>query len=344
MTATIKDIAARLGISHTTVSRALRGYPYVNEELRQRVRQVADEMNYRPNALARGLKGMRSQLVGLIIPDLLNDFYATAATIIQAELAREGFRLLLSVSGNDPQSEAAYLNAMREERVQGLILVPCSRNERALSEYAAEGVPVIEFTRRSSTSLDAILPDDAGGAQMATEHLLRLGHTRIGIIIGQRALSTTRGRVEGYRRALKVWGLSVDESLIKMARFDRASGRQATEELLDLPTPPTSIFATSNVLLLGALQTLESRKVKIPENISLVGFGNPDWCAVWRPPITTVAFATEEMSILAVKTLLQRMRRSDGRGSTRPTLTRLGCSLLERESTAPQGTHHGRSR
>jgi|GEM_PF-6942404 len=110
--------------------------------------------------------------------DLLNDFYATAATIIQAELAKEGYRLLLSVSGNDPQCEAAYLSAMQEERVQGLILVPCSRNEQALSEYAAEGVPVIEFARRSSTSLDAILPDDTGGAQAATEHLLRLGHTR----------------------------------------------------------------------------------------------------------------------------------------------------------------------
>src|SRR5918912_720101 len=140
MPTTIKDIAARLGVSHSTVSRALQGHPYVNEALRQRVVETARALNYRPNALARGLKGLGSRVVGLIIPDLLNDFYASAATIIQARLAAEGYRLLLGVSANEPRNELAYLRAMREERVEGLIWVPRAAHREALREYAEEGV------------------------------------------------------------------------------------------------------------------------------------------------------------------------------------------------------------
>ncbi len=338
MPVTIKDIAARLGISHSTVSRALRGSPHVDEELRRTIRETARELNYRPNALARGLKGMRTQVVGLIIPDLMNDFYATAATIIQAELAKEGYRLLLSVSGNDPCSEHAYLSAMREERVEGLIWVPCSSSPQVLREYAEEGVPVIEFVRRSCKGLDAVLPDDAGGARVATEHLLKLGHTRIGIIGGQRTLSTALGRAKGYLQALQEAGMKPVPELIKVVRFDRESGWQATQELLSLPSPPTALFATSNVLLVGALRALDEHRIRVPEEMSLVGFGNPEWCAFWRPPITTVAFAIEEMAVAAVQTLLKRIRARSTTAHRKPLISRHECRLLVRESTAASPT------
>jgi DNA-binding LacI/PurR family transcriptional regulator len=343
MPATIKDIAAQLGISHSTVSRALSGYPYVNEVLRRRVHDAARELRYQPNALARGLKGRRTRLVGLIIPDLMNDFYASAATVIQATLAQAGHRLLLSVSNNDSRSELAYLRAMREERVEGLIWVPRRRNEAALREFAEDGVPVVEFARHTREHLDSVVADDVGGAEAATRHLLERGHQRIGVILGQTDLSTGRERLEGYRRALAERSVAMDDDLVKVGRFDRAWGRRATEELLDMRRPPTALFATSSELAVGALRVLDERGIAIPSAISLVGFGDPEWFAIWRPPITTVAFPIQDLAVTAASTLLRRIRAkggpdhresSDFDAPSMPVQVRLSCHLIVRASTA----------
>ena len=338
MPTTIKDIAARLNISHATVSRALSDFPYVSDDLRRRVRETAVELNYRPNALARGLKGSRSSVVGLIIPDLLNDFYASAATVIQATLAAEGYRLLLCVSNNDPQSEVAYLRALREERVEGLIWVPRRRNDRALREFADEGVPVVEFARRESPRVDAVVADDLGGAYAATTYLLELGHSQIGLIVGQAELSTGRERLEGYQRALRDAGVEADDRYVRIGRFDRAWGRRATAELLDLPDPPTALFATSSELVVGVLKALDERGLCPPHDISLVGFGDPEWFAIWRPPITTVAFPTADLAHAVAHALLRkikaRAKAADGDESpSRPVRFRLDCHLVIRQST-----------
>jgi DNA-binding LacI/PurR family transcriptional regulator len=237
--ATIKDIAAKLGVSHTTVSRALRGHPHVDETLRRKIKDAARQLNYRPNALAQGLKDMRTRVVGLIITDLMNDFSAEAATIIQSELAKEGYRLLLCVSGDDPSSELAYLKAMREERVEGLILVPTvGGNTGAVEEYTRDGVPVVEFIRTTNSHLDSVVMDDFGGALAMTEHLLAMGHTRIGVVLGQAELSTAQGRLQGYLRAHANGGIPVDYALVKAGRLTRSSGRTAVDELMRLPSPP----------------------------------------------------------------------------------------------------------
>jgi LacI family transcriptional regulator len=338
MPATIKDIAARLGVSHSTVSRALGDFPYVSEDLRRRVRDVARELNYRPNALARGLKGMRTRVVGLVIPDLMNDFYASAATIIQATLAEDGYRLLLCVSGNDPRAETAYLRALREERVEGLIWVPRARHARVLREYAEEGVPIVELARKQAPALDGVVADDVGGSRSATEHLLGLGHTRIGLIVGPTELSTGRERLGGYTAALEAAGRPGDPRLIRIGTFDRVWGRRATEELMRLSPPPTALFVTSSELMVGALRALDERRVAVPGDVSLVGFGDPEWFAIWRPPITTVAFPVEDLAVSAVQTLLRRVRAKPAPAKHRPVTTRLSCHFVVRDSTGPPAT------
>lgn len=340
MPATIKDIAAKLGVSHTTVSRALRGHPHVDEDLRRRVQDAARELNYRPNALARGLKDMHTRVVGLIITDLMNDFSAEAATIIQSELAREGYRLLFCVSGDDPSSELAYLHAMREERIEGLILVPSSgHNADTIAEYAEEGVPIVQFIRTANSRLDSVVMDDFGGALAMTEHLLALGHTRIAVVLGQAELSTAGGRLRGFLNAHANAGVPVDDLLVKTGRLSRASGRAAVDELIRLPSPPSAVFATSSVLLLGALHSLQEHGVRVPEDLSLAGFGDPEWCAAWRPPITTVGLPVGQMAKAAVQALLQRIaERSSGAKSER-ALSRFGCRLIVRASAvAPTRT------
>jgi LacI family transcriptional regulator len=277
---------------------------------------------------------MNTQLVGLIIPDLMNDFYASVATIIQATLATEGYRLLLSVSGNDPKSEFDYLRAMRDERIEGLIWVPSGKHEQLVREYADDKVPIIEFARKTSKRLDGVVADDVGGSEAATKHLLDLGHKRIALIIGQTDLSTGRERLEGYNRALLAAGLRVDESLIKEGAFERSWGRQATEDLLDLAEPPAALFATSSEIVVGVLQALDRRQIGVPSQVSLIGYGDPDWFSVWRPPLTTVSFATEEMATIAVHSLLRKVR-NISQEPRKPVLTRLTYHLTIRDSTGP---------
>jgi LacI family transcriptional regulator len=335
MPTTIKDIAARLGVSHSTVSRALQGHPYVKEDLRERVLATARQLNYRPNAMARGLKGMGSRVIGLLIPDLMNDFYASVATIVQATLAEHGYRVLLGVSANEPEAELSYLRAMLEERVEGLIWVPRTTHREVLREYADERVPVIEFARKTSAALDAVVADDLGGAQAATQHLLDLGHQRIGLIVGRTQLSTGRERREGFIEALRNAGLATTQSLIKEGGFTRAWGREATGELLSLEEPPTAVFATSSELVIGALQEMDSRGIRIPEQLSLVGYGDPDWFAIWKPPITTVALPADDMGTMAVHTVLRRIRERDSEGRARHVVSRLSCQLVVRGSVRP---------
>jgi DNA-binding LacI/PurR family transcriptional regulator len=335
--ATIKDIALELGISHMTVSRALRGHPHVKEEIRAKVLETARKLDYHPNALARGLKGMRTQLVGLIITDLENHFTASAATALQAELSKNGYRLLLCVTGDEPANEIDYLRAMREERVEGLIWVPCagSHSEEAIQQYIREGIPVVQFIRQAYTELDAILPDDVGGAEQATRRLLDLGHTRIGIIVGPQEISTARGRLDGYMSALRSASVEPDESLIVSGRLHRSTGKKAVEKLLALPSPPSALFATSSVLLLGALRALHQRGTRIPQDLSVVGFGDPDWCCAWSPSITTVAFATQDMAKAVVQILLKRIRERSIEVTHHPVLSRFGFELEVRESDGP---------
>jgi len=336
--ATIKDIAARLGISHTTVSRALRDFPYVNEELRRRIRETARELNYHPNALARGLKGRRTQVVGLLVPDLTQS-YARAAKVMQGTLAAEGYRMLLCVSTEDPQSERAYLRSMLEERVDGLIWIPRTRQPQAVREYAEHGVPIVQFVRTASQTLDAVVADEAGAAQAATQHLLALGHVRIGLIVGQADVSTVRERLEGYRRALETAGGMADGSLARIGMFTQDWGGQATRELLDLERPPTALIVTSAELVIGALLELDRRHATLPTDVSLVGWGEADWFGIWRPPITSVVVATDHMAALSVHTLLQRVNAPPGTPPHKAVVARLGCHLAERASTAAPTPH-----
>lgn len=336
MSVTIRDIAAQLGISHSTVSRAFRGFPYVSEELRQRIFETARELNYRPNAAARRLKDARSGLVGLIIPDLRNDFYASAATLIQTALASEGYRVLLSVTRNDPAAERDYLRAMREERVDGLILVPCSRGDAATRGNDEESVPVVQLIRLGSDHHDAVLLDDCGAAHEATTHLLQLGHRRIGLILGESDFNSSLDRLEGYRRAVQGAGASIDQELIKIGKYDRTWGREATYALLDMAHRPSAIIAMSNELMVGVLRAFGDRQVQIPGDISIVGFGDADWCAAWRPPLTTVSYRVEDVSAAIVRILLQRIRDRFTDGCAKPVHIRIACPLVVRYSTAPR--------
>lgn len=330
------------------MSRALSGQDLKRPTTRARaehIRSLAAEMGYAPNSLARSLKTNHRQIVGLMLPDIMNDYYAAAATLVQKTLAGEGYRVLLCVTNDDPATEAAQMRMLYEERVAGIVVVPGPRPARPGAHdhpgATRPPMPIIELVRQSSPqAADAVLIDDVDAAWQGTQHLIALGHRRIAILTGPSSLSTSRQRLAGYCKALDEAGLAVDEALISSGPYRRDVARAATLRLLDRPEWPSALIATSNELVVGVLQALAQRDVRVPHDLSLVGFGNPDWFGLLKPALTTVALPIEEMAMVAVHLLLKRIRLTEttGPAAATPVISRYQAQLIVRESTAALAT------
>lgn len=331
--ATIVDVARYAGLSPSTVSRVINRRGYFSEETLQKVEEAVQALGYRPNWNARGLKGKPSKLVGLIIPDISNVFYTGVAESVASVLRGYGYEMILCVSEENPEKDLGYLQILEEKRVDGIIYTHPAHgsNSDYLRAMAARGMPVLEINRqREKDLLSAVLPDNLRGVQQGIDHLLGLGHCRIAIISGGSATSTGAERILGYQISMAKVGLPVDPDLLKVGSFTRQWGEQATCELLDLPEPPTAIFAGSNRILLGTLMALNQRKVRLPTDISLIGFDDTEWMAAWNPPITAVDIAIGEMAKLAVQ-LLYRQMASENTASI-PVTYHLGTTLVIRQS------------
>lgn len=331
MSATMKDIAAHLGISPSTVSRAINNRGYVSQDLRARIYQSIAELDYQPNLLARGLRKKATNLVGLIVPDLMNPYYTGMAQAIEGLLAAREYRLILSVSNDDPASELSYLHAMQMQRVAGIIIASTSKNLEYLNHLLEQGIPVAAFMREvRCRQVDNVLAHDVEGAYQALKHLIDLGHRRIGIVCGSQELSTGRDRLKGCIQALSEAGMPPDDELIRIGAFRRGFGTEATHELLDVQPRPTAIFSAGGELTAGTVKALYERRIKIPEDISLVGYDDPEWFSFWQPPITTVALPVDKLSEATVEFLCKRMVAQ--KVPTRGTTVRMPLKFVTRSS------------
>jgi DNA-binding LacI/PurR family transcriptional regulator len=330
---TIKDVAKRAGLSPSTVSRALNRSGYVSAQAQRQVDQAISELGYQPNWMARSLRGKPSGTIGLIIPDILNVFYTALARSVSATLRAPGYALILCVSNEDPEIDHEYLETLWEKRVDGIIYAhpAVGHNSPFVRELAKRGMPMVELNRqREKDILDAVLADNFQGAYQMTEYLIQRGHCRIGLIVGELALTTGKDRLAGYRRALEDAGIPLDSNLIRTGTFTREYGEKATYELLQLAEPPTALFAGSNRILAGALFALQKQGRCVPGDISVVAFDDAEWLSVTNPPITVVDIATDEMARLAIDLLLRRIAYPQREG--KPVTYVLSTSLIERES------------
>lgn len=333
----MKDIAEYLGVSPSTVSRAVNNTGYVSQELRHRIEQAVRELDYQPNLLARGLRKQATNMVGLVVPDLMNPHYTGVAQTIEGLLAEHDYRLILSVSKENPQSELFYLQALHKQRVAGIIISSVGKNDPYLGHLVRQGIPVVAHSREvKSPGVDNVLASDAEGALQVTRHLIHLGHRKIAIICGPQELSTGRERLRGYIQALTEAGISVRESLIKVGAFQRSFGAEAAAQLLDAPDRPTAIFAAGGELMTGLMKTFFERGVDIPAEMSVVGYDDPDWFSFWHPPITTVAMDVDFLSRKTVELLLRRL--SAPKAVRRSVNVSVPISFVVRSSTAPPRT------
>jgi LacI family transcriptional regulator len=330
---TIKDLARHANVSPATVSRVLNNSGYVSEETRRRVEQAIAELSYQPDARARGLRGKPSNLVALIIPDILNVFYTSLSRAIEQNLKEQGYTMLLGVTEDSGDLYVQYLQSFWESRVDGIIYVPPARGEYSVHtrSLVTQGMPVVELNRQREVDLlDGVVADNFRGAYQATEYLINLGHERIAFIVGSPEITTGKNRIKGFQMAMMDAGLEVVPELVKIGVFSKEFGVQATQDLLKVSPRPTATFATSNRLLMGAMTVLVDHKIRVPDEISVIAFDDSEWLSFWQPPITTVDIAVEEMAMLAVQLLLRWIQ--EGHPPEKPRTYSLSTMLIERKS------------
>jgi LacI family transcriptional regulator len=333
MPCTIKDVARRAGLSPSTVSRALNKSGYVSADTQLRIEEAVAALGYQPNWMARGLRGKPSRLIGLIIPDISNTFYTAIAQAVSTTLRARNYEIVLCVNDEDPKIDLHYLQIMQQKRVDGILYTHPANGSNGpyLRQLSLGGLPIVELNRqREKDLLDAVLANNYQGAYLMTEYLIGRGHRRIGLILGETTVTTGRDRLEGYRSALRDAGLAVEPRYIATGSFTRGHGMRAACDLLDLPEPPTVIFAGSNRILMGLLAVLHERNLRVPEDISVVVFDDSEWLSIWRPPITAVDIAVDEMAQLAAGLLLRRIE--NPAEARKPITYLLSTSLIERAS------------
>jgi len=332
--ATLKDVAQLAGTSVATASRVLAGVGLASEETRQRIVDAAQTLNYQPNLQARALRRQSSRAIGLVIPNLLNVGYTAIADATSRILAQRGYHLLLSPTGDDQRTEAEILRDMVGQNVDGLILVP-SAVEKTLVDYLLEhDVPAVAAIRRvPGDGLDTVTFEDFAGAVAATQHLLSLGHRRIGYIGGDVHHSSNQARWQGHLAALREHDLPVAEELVRLGALRSTWGSVATANLMRLADPPTALFVASVGLIPGVLTMLQSYGIVVPADLSLLCFDDVEWFGFTVPKITAVNSSQSRLAEAAVTLLLTRIEEPEQRDRA-PSLMEIKSELMLRGSTA----------
>ncbi|MBC7780794.1 MAG: LacI family DNA-binding transcriptional regulator [Proteobacteria bacterium] len=292
---TITRIAETLGLAHTTVSRALNDHPKISAQTKQRVKEAADRLGYIANSGARQMRDGSTRVVGLVFPDVQNEFFSAAARSMAAHCARSGYQMILGLSEDDPQREEQQVRAMREARVAGVMLAPCASPSAETARLLSR-IPAVQFLRRNDAlGTTGVYADDRQGIREATRHLLLLRHRRIGYIGPSRTLSTGAQRVEGHDAALRQMDIAVEESLCHFGPARPDTGYEGVKDLLSRPSPPTAIVAGSSRQLLGILRALRESDTEVPQSLSLVAYGDTPWFEACNPAVTAVALPVEQM-------------------------------------------------
>jgi LacI family transcriptional regulator len=307
---TLRDIAVSLGLSHTTVSRALHDHPHISQNTKAQIRQAAEKLGYVPNSAARSMRSGHSQTVGLIVPDIENEFYSAAARSLADLCGAEGFRLLLAVSRDDPREEERQIQALREARVAGVLICATAKPTRDTIQMLGQ-LRSVQFLRAyAAISGPSVTVDDVGGLMKVTTHLIELGHKRIGYVGVSEELSTGKGRATGFRQAFKAKKLVPDAALMRFGPATPDFGHAAVYELLGRTDRPSALVIASPRIMLGALEATEAHDVEIPSDLSIVSYSDSDWLRIWRPPITAVALPLNQMAAAAAELLFQRIEHS----------------------------------
>ncbi len=306
---TIKDIARILGISPSTVSRALKDHPDINTHTKKAVNELAIKLKYQPNAVALSLKNSRSNTIGVIIPEIVHYFFSSVISGIEDVASRKGYTVIICQSNESFEREVANTKALLSHRVDG-ILISISKETNSFDHFVnlqEGGIPLVFFDRIAPDIVaDQVINDDINASYKATRHLIETGRNRIAHFAGPQSLVIGRDRLQGYLNALTEAGLPIDNRLIIEAdTFEKA--RNTVMEMLDAGIVPDGIFAVNDMTAIGAMQTIQKRGYKIPADISIVGFSDGYLSGITDPHLSSVDQHGYEMGTTAAEMLFHRI-------------------------------------
>jgi LacI family transcriptional regulator len=333
---TIKDVAALAGVSFTTVSHVLNDTRPVSADARRRVLAAVDEIGYLPSAVARSLRKSETKIVGLLVPNVQNPFFAELVCGVEESCRLAGFSVFLCNSDNDPRRQQEYMRTLLEKRVDGLLLSSAGDDEalaRIFEKMAS--VPSVTVDRLvAGARADRVSVNNQLGARIAVQHLLSLGHRRIACISGPAEFAVSRERIEGWRQGLREAGIAPDESLVLESDFSSPGGYETARRLLSAPgdgvAPVTAVFASNDMMAVGVLRAAAELGLKVPQQLSVVGFDDIELSRYVFPALTTVGCSIRQLGAEAGRVLIARIE--NPKAALRDVL--LSPRLVVRESAA----------
>lgn len=304
MPITITEIAKAAGVSPATVSRAMNNTDHpMNQETKERILRIANALGYQPNMVARSMRTDRTYTIGIIVENILSPFIPPIIRGIQDFLHPEGYSSIIINSDWDPKIEANSISSLNNRMIDGIIFVETWHHSPDAIEKMTTKPFVFVHRLFNSHSPNSVLPDDYGGARLATQHLAKLGHQRIAFINGPKDWDASLNRIRGYKDELEACGLPLEKNLIKKGDWEVKGGYLATLALAGMRNPPTAVFAANDLMALGTIYALQEAKLRVPQDIAVVGYDNRNFSGFVRPAITTVTLPCYEMGVSAARLL-----------------------------------------
>jgi LacI family transcriptional regulator len=334
---TMRDVARLAGVSVATVSAVINASATVSEARSKRVRDAMEALDYYPDQVARSLKVGKTNVVGMVVPDITNNFFAQLIRGVEDAARQQGYSVILCDSNEDPEEERRHLDTLFSRRVDG-VLIACSDPSAGYEHLMRRRFPIV-FVDRIPRGMahGGVSTDNVEAGSRATNHLIDLGHKRIAFITGQLGLSPHYGRLEGFRKAMQASGLPIREEFLREGDLKIETGRRLGIELLTLNPRPTAIISSNNRMLLGLTGAFAELGIPCPGSVSVVGFDDSVWTEHFNPGMTVMAQPAFEIGTAAFTMLLSRMQSGEDDASEGPGLQLFPAELRLRGSTAPPG-------
>ncbi|MCX7711467.1 MAG: LacI family transcriptional regulator [Clostridia bacterium] len=308
MSITIKDIAKKAEVSYATVSRALTNHPEINEETRRKVLQIAHEMGYRPNAIAKGLVTKNSRTLGLIIPDITNPFLSEVAQGMGDYASQNGYQVFLCNCNWDVQREKEHLSKLLSSRVDGIVIAPVSDDISHILRHKEEIPIVFAAYKPNAEKCSFVTTEDVRNVSLAMEYLVKLGHKKIAYIGGPESNSADIARFHGYRSILEKNAIAMEPHYVIHDQYTISSGYRNTKQILENCDLPTAVLAGNDIVALGVIQAIEEFGLSVPGDISVIGFDDISYASLNKIQLTTIHQPKYKIGELSAKVLIDRIQ------------------------------------